>query len=236
MKKIGGFLAAGMLYASPLASAAEPQSLEGKVVAQNIPEISERYIYDSPSRRIANEVLRIKKMLKEAEEGKIDLSKEYDSGSPEEILRTFLVLETRSLAADTMSALRNGEYNGEFTESILSALNETAKAFWNHACRYPIVGRQKLIVNLLAGRAPELRNEKEPLYAKDIGSIADNVQFRTGGKGYSVPVTYKELLGKPIQTWEHWSINYTRLDEVSRNRSEFVPPEFREEHLRKTLK
>lgn len=35
---------------------------------------------------------------------------------------------------------------------------------------------------------------------------------------------------KLIETWEHWSLDYTRLDEISRKRQDLVPPEYREEH------
>ncbi len=230
MSSLYSLLVASAVYASPFAVVAEQQSLEGKV-ASEIPEINERNISDSLSRHIANNIKEIKRLLTEAQDKKVDLSKEYTRGSSEERLRTDLVLETRSLTWFTIEALRNFEYRKEFTEPILAALHTTEEAFKNHACKYPLVGRQKVVVQLLAGREPLLGKDIELIYHKILKDIAKNVrQGLKGIEGYAIPQNYQKLLGETIESWEHWSNNYTRLDEISLNRSDAVPLEYREEH------
>ncbi len=235
MKKAGlySLLAASAFYASPFALAAEQQTLEKKVVSE-IREIDKRYIVDSlPSspRLIANNIKEIKRLLEEAQEKKVDVPKEYVRGSDEELLRTKIVLETRSLTWNTMSALLYFKYEQEFTEPILSALRATEEAFGNHPTRYLLIGRQKVLVQLLAGKEPILRNYKESFYVQRLRDTAKSVQFRTLRKGYTVPQNYRSLLDKPIEPWEHYyKISYTRLDEIPRKMKEWVPPEFREEH------
>ncbi len=239
MKKVGSlysFLAASTLYVSPLALAAEQQSLEKKVASDIIPEIQEGYIIDSYSRLLANNVKKIKQHLEEAREKKINLSKEYDANSSEELLRTSLILETRSLAWYSIEALRGSEYEEAFTEPILAALHTTEETFGNHICRYPLKGRQKIITQLLAGREPLLGKDIEPIYHKNFKGITESVRFKTKGKGYIIPQHYQKLLGETIESWEHWSNNYTRLDEISHKRQDAVPPEYREEHQRRVLR
>ena len=237
MKSIGlyGLIAAGTLCASPSALAAEQQSLEKKVTLE-IQEINELYIEDSYSRILANCVKEMRMLLKEAREKNIDVWKEYSRGSDEELLRTKIVLGTISATHFTIEALRSAEYRQEFTEPVLAALHITEKAFGNHPSRYPLLGRQKLVMQLLAGREPLLGKDIEEVYRMDLGRIAESVRLRTGGKGYSVPEQYRALLSKPIESYEHWSINYTRLDEISLDRQDCVPPEYKEEHRRSVLK
>lgn len=214
---------AGALYAAPLIGAAGQQSLEKKV-ASTVSEVGEY------QHTIQNEINEIKQLTEEAQKRNIDLSKEYARNSDEELLRTKIVLATRSLTWYTMFDLNNSTYEEELTEPILSTLAATEKAFGNHACKYPLIGRQKVIVQLLTGRDPLLGEGIEPIYKKVLKRTSEKVRFETRGEGYPIPKQYLSLLDKPIVSWEHWSNDFTRLDEISLKRIDAVPPEYREQH------
>lgn len=244
MKKGGlyALLAATSLYTSPLA-AAEQQSLEGKVTSPTqVKEIDERYIQDSPTsnqRDIANYVKKIKQLLEERQVKKIDFSKEYAPHSTEESLRFQLILESRALTKHTIHTLNFGysdwdEYRAEFTEPILRALKAVEDAFGTHITSYPQRGRQKVLVQLLAGKKPILGKDIEPIYHTVLADTARVVRNRTDGTGYHIPERYHLLLNQTIESWEHWSNNYTHLDEA-RRRPDCVPPEYREEHQKRAV-
>src|SRR3989338_2612555 len=228
MRKAGNlysFILAGSICASPLVMAAEQQPLEKKI-ASEIPDIKEEHILDSCPRILANHIKEIRRLLAEVKERKITASKEYAPGTTEEHLRTALVLETRSLTWIAIESLRGSSYREEFSEPILAALSAAEKVFEGHACAYPLRGRQKIIAQLLSGREPILATSIEPIYHKNFRGITDSVRWRTKEKGYTVPQPYQRLQKQTIESWEHWSNNYTRLDEISLKRKDCVPPEY----------
>ena len=182
---------AATLSLAPLVAADKEtaKGLESKVYTE-IQEIDEKHIMDSYPRLLANNVKEVKRLLMEADDKKIDLSKEYASGTTEYDLRRRLTLATRSLTWRTLKALRNWEYEEVYTEPIFSALRAAEQAFGNHALSYVQRGRQKVIAQALSGNGIKLRNPEDPGYRISLKAITDSVLSSTEGKGYAIPQHY----------------------------------------------
>jgi hypothetical protein len=180
-----------------------------------------------------------KKAIEEAYEAQTDLSKEYSRNSKEEKLQKNIARETHYLHEVVIHDMIFPSFGRErLTQEQLDyslvLLEDAKKLFGKHPYHYVIQGRQKNIVRVAHGKIPcslmgDVDTETKKMREKweKEGYVKRNIGILTRDKGFKIfreLESYKDL---EIEPWENPGFRYFRLEEMLKEKSERIPPEYR---------